>query len=51
MLGSRSASFYPDVVGAQKLLHYDMLDTGCCKLISHPHWGTKVPALMVGPRS
>jgi len=24
------------------LLRYDMIDTGCCKLISHPDWQTKV---------
>lgn len=42
MLGQRGTAFYADVLGSQRLLKYDMVDTGCCKLISHPAWGTKV---------
>jgi len=43
----RGGSFYPDVIGGQMLLAYDMIDTGCCKLLSHPRWQTKVyPATM-----
>ena len=28
-------------MGAQALLRYDVVDTGCCKILSHPRWQTK----------
>eukprot|EP00729_Bicosta_minor_P018760 gene18760-32336_t len=40
--GERGPGWYPDVIGSQMLLQYTMLDTGCCKLIAHPRWQTKV---------
>lgn len=40
--GERGPGWYPDVIGSQMLLRYDMIDTGCCKLISHPDWQTQV---------
>lgn len=40
VLSERGGSFYPDVIGGQMLLNYDMIDTGCCKLLSHPKWQT-----------
>ena len=47
MLGPSGAQVYPDVHGAQKLLKYDVLNTGCCSVLSHPRWGTGVyPATM-----
>ena len=42
MYGERGPGWYPDVIGSQMLLQYTMLDTGCCKLIAHPRWQTKV---------
>lgn len=47
VLSERGGEFYPDVIGGQMLLSYDVIDTGCCKLLSHPRWQTKVyPATM-----
>jgi len=42
VLGERGGSFYPDVIGGQMLLNYDVIDTGCCKLLAHPRWHTRV---------
>eukprot|EP00041_Stephanoeca_diplocostata_P020910 m.478353 g.478353 ORF g.478353 m.478353 type:complete len:174 (+) comp21692_c0_seq3:232-753(+) len=42
VFGERGSGVYPDVIGGQMLLAYDMVDTGCCKLLSHPKWQTKV---------
>eukprot|EP00035_Acanthoeca_spectabilis_P006267 m.122593 g.122593 ORF g.122593 m.122593 type:complete len:175 (-) comp13425_c0_seq4:65-589(-) len=42
VLSERGGSYYPDVIGGQMLLNYDIIDTGCCKLLSHPKWHTKV---------
>ncbi|KNC79502.1 hypothetical protein SARC_08108 [Sphaeroforma arctica JP610] len=47
MLGEPGTSFYPEVIGAQTLLGYDMILTGCCQMLCHPLYGTKVyPASM-----
>eukprot|EP00039_Didymoeca_costata_P013840 m.216756 g.216756 ORF g.216756 m.216756 type:complete len:491 (+) comp15881_c0_seq9:1318-2790(+) len=47
VIGERGSGLYPDVNGSWMLLRYDLIETGCCKLISHPKWGTKVyPATM-----
>eukprot|EP00047_Mylnosiga_fluctuans_P005356 m.240000 g.240000 ORF g.240000 m.240000 type:complete len:173 (-) comp13588_c0_seq1:114-632(-) len=46
-LGDRFTGVYPDVIGMQAMLNYDVIDTGCCKIITHPRFGTKVyPATM-----
>jgi hypothetical protein len=42
IFGERGPGWYPDVIGGQMLLQYSMIDTGCCKLIAHPKWQTKV---------
>lgn len=42
VLGERGPGWYPDVIGSQMLLGYDVIDTGCCKLLAHPKWQTKV---------
>jgi hypothetical protein len=42
VLGPNGPSFYPDVPGAQTLLNYDVTNTGCCSLLVHPRWQTKV---------
>lgn len=42
VLGERGPSFYPDAHGAQRLLRYELLNTGCCSILSHPRWGTRV---------
>ncbi|KAJ1936511.1 hypothetical protein EC988_008177 [Linderina pennispora] len=33
---------YPDVEGAEILLHYRPFNIGCCFVLSHPHWGTHI---------
>ena len=30
------------VAGAETLLRYDVIETGCCRIITHPRWGTNV---------
>ncbi|KAJ1918726.1 hypothetical protein H4219_002448 [Mycoemilia scoparia] len=35
-------SLYPDVEGAEMLLRYNTINIGCCGVVSHPTWGTKV---------
>jgi len=42
VFGDRGPGWYPDVIGGQMLLRYDLINTGCCKLLSHPKWTTKV---------
>ena len=41
MLGERGPAPYPDVSGAQQLLRYEVINGGCCPLVSHPKWRTK----------
>eukprot|EP00043_Microstomoeca_roanoka_P014505 m.143797 g.143797 ORF g.143797 m.143797 type:complete len:185 (+) comp16026_c0_seq5:150-704(+) len=46
-LGERHAGIYPEVLGAQTFLKYDILNAGCCQILNHPVFGTKVyPATM-----
>ena len=42
MIDERGASYYPDVMGCQRLLGYDTTNCGCCSVLSHPRFGTKV---------
>ena len=42
MLGPQGSQIYPDVHGIQHLLNYDLLNAGCCSILSHPKWGTAV---------
>ncbi|CAG8734779.1 25761_t:CDS:2 [Dentiscutata erythropus] len=35
-------STYPDVHGAEQLLKYDIYNAGCCHILLHPKWGSKV---------
>ena len=42
--GERGASIYPDVLGAQMFLKYDVISANCCSILSHPLFGTKVRA-------
>ncbi|KAI9217968.1 hypothetical protein BC828DRAFT_389870 [Blastocladiella britannica] len=42
MLTAPGPSLYPDVHGAQALLRYDVMNVGCCKVLLHPTWGSKV---------
>ncbi|KAI9207460.1 uncharacterized protein BJ171DRAFT_578579 [Polychytrium aggregatum] len=37
----RGAALYPDVDGAIRLLKYQTILAGCCKVLRHPKWGTK----------
>ncbi|KAJ3029026.1 UNVERIFIED_CONTAM: hypothetical protein HDU68_000322 [Siphonaria sp. JEL0065] len=37
----RGTSLYPDVDGASMLLKYPTHLVGCCRIISHPVWGTR----------
>ncbi|KAJ2961505.1 hypothetical protein NQZ79_g3288 [Umbelopsis isabellina] len=40
--GAPGASPYPDVQGTQALLKYDIQNTGCCHVLLHPAWGSKI---------
>lgn len=42
VFSERGASVYPDVCGAQRLLRYDVMNTGCCRVLLHPRWGSRV---------
>eukprot|EP00128_Syssomonas_multiformis_P015537 Colp12_sorted_trinity150504_noHs@22242 len=42
MRSNGGPSFYPEVVGAEVLLRYSVQTTGCCKVLSHPRWGSNV---------
>ncbi|CAI2167624.1 4209_t:CDS:2 [Funneliformis geosporum] len=35
-------AIYPDVQGAVELLKYDLHNAGCCHILLHPKWGSKV---------
>ncbi|KAI8808860.1 hypothetical protein BJ742DRAFT_806657 [Cladochytrium replicatum] len=37
----RGASLYPDVDGGVRLMKYNTVLAGCCKILQHPLWGTK----------
>eukprot|EP00049_Salpingoeca_infusionum_P026801 m.27985 g.27985 ORF g.27985 m.27985 type:complete len:192 (-) comp9004_c0_seq1:2975-3550(-) len=41
-LGDRGVGVYPEVQAAQYLFKYDVINTGCCSLLSHPAFGTSV---------
>ena len=41
-LGERHKGIFPDVQGAQALMKYDTGNAGCCQVLSHPQWGTRV---------
>ncbi|EGD80761.1 hypothetical protein PTSG_01350 [Salpingoeca rosetta] len=41
-LGERRAGIYPEVLGAKHFLKYDTLNAGCCQILQHPIFGTKV---------
>ncbi|KAG0083107.1 hypothetical protein BGZ92_011080 [Podila epicladia] len=38
----RGRDIYPDVEGCNMLLKYDFQAAGCCKILLHPNWGSKV---------
>ncbi|KAF9955327.1 hypothetical protein BGZ70_010279 [Mortierella alpina] len=38
----RGRDVYPDVEGCQLLLKYDFQNAGCCKVLLHPTWGSKI---------
>lgn len=38
----RGRDVYPDVEGCQLLLKYDFQNAGCCKILMHPAWGSKI---------
>ncbi|GJJ70464.1 hypothetical protein EMPS_02813 [Entomortierella parvispora] len=38
----RGRDVYPDVEGCQMLLKYDFQNAGCCKVLLHPVWGSKI---------
>ncbi|KAK5829169.1 hypothetical protein F5H01DRAFT_329678 [Linnemannia elongata] len=38
----RGRDVYPDVEGCQLLLKYDFQNAGCCKILLHPIWGSKI---------
>ncbi|KAF9943346.1 hypothetical protein BGZ67_000025 [Mortierella alpina] len=38
----RGRDVYPDVDGCQLLLKYDFQNAGCCKVLLHPTWGSKI---------
>ncbi|KAF9977802.1 hypothetical protein BGZ73_004869 [Actinomortierella ambigua] len=40
--GERGPDVYPDVEGCQVLLKYDFQNAGCCKILLHPEWGSKI---------
>lgn len=41
-LGTRGVGIYPDVLGAQTLLGYDLIAANCCKVLTHPRLGSRV---------
>jgi hypothetical protein len=38
MHSERCVSLYPDVDGSIGLLRYDVVQVGCCRVISHPEY-------------
>ncbi|KAJ1939624.1 hypothetical protein FBU59_004059 [Linderina macrospora] len=42
LFSSCGPSPYPDVEGAEILLHYRPFNIGCCFVLSHPQWGTHI---------
>ncbi|CAJ0640738.1 10973_t:CDS:2 [Entrophospora sp. SA101] len=42
ILSEAGVSTYPDVQGSYELLKYDVLNAGCCSILLHPNWGSKV---------
>ncbi|KAK9723083.1 hypothetical protein K7432_002142 [Basidiobolus ranarum] len=43
----RGPSYYPDVIGAEMFLKYELVNAGCCQIMYHPIYGTKsYPATM-----
>ncbi|KAF9585775.1 hypothetical protein BGW38_000788 [Lunasporangiospora selenospora] len=38
----RGRDVYPDVEGCQMLLKYDWQNAGCCKILMHPIWGSRI---------
>ncbi|KAG0039803.1 hypothetical protein BGZ82_006656 [Podila clonocystis] len=38
----RGRDVYPDVEGCHMLLKYDFQAAGCCKILLHPNWGSKI---------
>ncbi|CAB4422460.1 unnamed protein product [Rhizophagus irregularis] len=42
IFSERGPSIYPDVQGAVELLKYDLHNAGCCHILLHPKWGSKV---------
>ena len=41
-MGERHGGIYPEVLGAQHFLKYESINTGCCSILHHPVFGTKV---------
>ncbi|KAI9356975.1 hypothetical protein DFJ73DRAFT_821665 [Zopfochytrium polystomum] len=37
----RGTTLYPDVDGSSRLLRYVTQDVGCCRVLSHPKWGSR----------
>ncbi|ORX88659.1 hypothetical protein K493DRAFT_306429 [Basidiobolus meristosporus CBS 931.73] len=47
IFSERGPSYYPDVIGAELFLKYELVNTGCCQIMYHPVYGTKsYPATM-----
>ncbi|CAG8478206.1 13478_t:CDS:2 [Acaulospora colombiana] len=42
IFSDRGPSIYPDVQGAESLLKYPTQNVGCCHILLHPRWGSKV---------
>ncbi|RHZ80331.1 hypothetical protein Glove_137g126 [Diversispora epigaea] len=42
IFSNRGPSMYPDVNGAEQLLKYSIQNVGCCNILLHPKWGSKV---------
>ena len=42
VISRAGSALYPDVDGAAALLRYPTIQAGCCRVISHPHWGTSI---------
>lgn len=40
MLTSDCNKVYSEVEGAQKLLKYNVMNAGCCKILLHPSYGS-----------